>query len=273
LLIEQMISPLAHIHPAAQLAAGVTVEPFTTIAGDVEIGENTWIGPNVTIMAGARIGAHCQIFPGAVIGAVPQDLKFAGEVTTAEIGDYTVLRECVTVNRGTVEQGRTVVGSHCLLQAYVHIAHDCLLGNHIVISNATQMAGHVQVGDWAIIGGTTAIHQFTKIGAHAFIAGGSLVRSDVPPFVKAAREPLTYAGVNSVGMSRRGFSEAQIVAMHELYRMLYLSGSTQQEALARIEATLPASDERDQVIAFVRAAAADRGIIKGPSRRKSEEAE
>ena len=267
-----MISPLAHIHPAARLAPGVTVEPFTTIAGDVEIGENTWVGPNVTIMNGARIGAHCQIFPGAVVAGIPQDLKFAGEVTTAEIGDYTVLRECVTVNRGTVEQGRTVVGSHCLLQAYVHIAHDCVVGNHCVISNATQMAGHVVMGDWAIVGGTSAIQQFTRIGAHSFIGGGSLVRKDVPPFVKAAREPLTYAGVNSVGLSRRGFSESQILAMHELYRILYLSGSSQQEALARIEAEVPASDERDQVLNFVRAAAADRGIIKGPSRRKGESA-
>jgi len=266
-----MISPLAHIHPAARLAPGVTVEPFTTIYGDVEIGENTWIGPNVTIMNGARIGANCQIFPGAVIAGVPQDLKFAGEVTTAEIGDYTVLRECVTVNRGTIDKGRTVVGSHCLLQAYVHIAHDCIVGSHCVISNATQMAGHVQVGDWAIIGGTSAIHQFTNIGAHAFIAGGSLVRSDVPPFVKAAREPLTYAGVNSVGMSRRGFSEAQIVAMHELYRLLYLSGSSRQDALARIETEVPPSAERDYVLEFVRAAATDRGIIKGPSRRKGED--
>jgi UDP-N-acetylglucosamine acyltransferase len=237
----------------------------------VEIGEDTWIGPNVTIMDGSRIGAHCQIFPGAVIGAVPQDLKFAGEVTTAEIGDYTVLRECVTVNRGTVEQGRTVVGSHCLLQAYVHIAHDCILGDHIVISNATQMAGHVLVGDWAIIGGTTAIQQFSRIGAHAFIAGGSLVRSDVPPFVKAAREPLTYAGVNTVGLSRRGFTEDQIRDMHEVYRLLYLSNSPQHEALARIEAELPASPERDEVVAFVRRAAADHGIIKGPGRRKGEE--
>ncbi|MGI4865549.1 MAG: acyl-ACP--UDP-N-acetylglucosamine O-acyltransferase [Janthinobacterium lividum] len=266
-----MISPLAYIHPAARLASGVTVEPFTTIYGDVEIGENSWIGPNVTIMDGARIGANCQIFPGAVVAGVPQDLKFAGEVTTAEIGDYTVLRECVTVNRGTIDQGRTVVGSHCLLQAYVHVAHDCLVGSHCVLSNAVQLAGHVQLGDWAIIGGTSAIHQFTNVGAHAFIAGGSLVRSDVPPFVKAAREPLTYAGVNSVGMSRRGFSEAQIKAMHELYRILYLSGSSQQEALARIEAEVPASTERDYVVAFVRAAAAERGLIKGPGRRKTEE--
>ena len=259
-----MISPLAHIHPAARLAPGVTVEPFTTIYGDVEIGENTWIGPNVTIMDGARIGAHCQIFPGAVVSGVPQDLKFVGEITTAHVGDYTVLRECVTVNRGTVDRGRTVVGSHCLLQAYVHIAHDCLVGNHCVISNATQMAGHVQVGDWAIIGGTTAIQQFTNIGAHAFIAGGSLVRKDVPPFVKAAREPLTYAGVNSVGLRRRGYNEQQVNEIHELYRILYLSGLPLFEALNRIEAELPASAEREQMVSFVRAAA--RGIIKGPSR-------
>ncbi len=264
-----MISPLAHIHPAARLASGVTVEPFTTIAGDVEIGENTWVGPNVTIMDGARIGANCQVFPGAVISAIPQDLKFAGEVTTAHIGDYTVLRECVTVNRGTIERGRTVVGSHCLLQAYVHIAHDCLVGSHCVISNATQMAGHVQVGDWAIIGGTSAIHQFTNIGAHAFIAGGSLVRTDVPPFVKAAREPLSYAGVNSVGLSRRGFSEGQVHQIHELYRILYLSGSSQQEALSRMETEFVPSADRDLIINFVRNAT--RGIIKGPSRRRGEE--
>ncbi len=259
-----MLSPLAHIHPAARLAPGVTVEPFAYIAGDVEIGENTWIGPHVTIMDGARIGANCQIFPGAVISGIPQDLKFAGEVTTAHIGDYSVLRECVTVNRGTVDRGRTVVGSHCLLQAYVHIAHDCLVGDHCVISNATQMAGHVQVGDWAIIGGTTAIHQFTNIGAHAFIAGGSLVRKDVPPFVKAAREPLAYAGVNSVGLRRRGFGEEQVNAIHEMYRTLYLSGLPMQDALSRIETELPALPERDQVVEFVRSAA--RGIIKGPSR-------
>ncbi|MGI4872921.1 MAG: acyl-ACP--UDP-N-acetylglucosamine O-acyltransferase [Janthinobacterium lividum] len=263
-----MISPLAHIHPAARLAPGVTVEPFTTIAGDVEIGENTWIGPNVTIMDGARIGAHCQIFPGAVIAGIPQDLKFAGEKTTAHVGDYTVLRECVTVNRGTIDRGRTVVGSHCLLQAYVHVAHDCLVGSHCVISNATQIAGHVQVGDWAIIGGTSAIQQFTSIGAHAFIGGGSLVRKDVPPFIKAAREPLTYAGVNSVGLRRRGFSEKQVNEIHELYRILYLSGLPMQTALARIEAELSPSPERDQALEFVRAAA--RGIVRGPSNRSSQ---
>ena len=266
-----MISPLAHIHPQAHLAANVTVEPFTTIAADVEIGEGTWIGPNVTIMSGTRIGAHCQVFPGAVIGAVPQDLKFAGEQTTAEIGDHTVLRECVTVNRGTIDRGRTVVGSHCLLQAYVHVAHDCVIGNHCVISNSVQIAGHVTVGDWAILGGTSAIHQFVSIGAHAFLGGGSLVRKDIPPFVKAAREPLTYAGVNSVGLRRRGFSEEQVTNLHNLYRLLFLGGMNTQDAIARIEAEIEPSQERDQALEFIRAAT--RGIIKGPKRDRAAETE
>ena len=266
-----MISPLAYIHPEARLAPGVTVEPFTTIAADVEIGEGTWIGPNVTIMSGTRLGAHCQVFPGAVIGAVPQDLKFAGERTTAEIGDYTVLRECVTVNRGTVDRGRTVVGHHCLLQAYVHVAHDCTIGNHCVISNSVQIAGHVTVGDWAILGGTSAIHQFVSIGAHAFLGGGSLVRKDVPPFVKAAREPLTYAGVNSVGLRRRGFSEEQVTNLHNLYRLLFLGGLNTQDAVAQIEAEIAPSPERDHALEFIRAAT--RGIIKGPKRDRASETE
>ena len=266
-----MISPLAYIHPEARLAAGVTVEPFTTIAADVEIGEGSWIGPNVTIMDGARIGRHCQVFPGAVISGVPQDLKFAGERTTAEIGDYTVLRECVTVNRGTVDRGRTAVGRHCLLQAYVHVAHDCLIGDHCVISNSVQIAGHVTVGDWAILGGTSAIHQFVSIGAHAFLGGGSLVRKDVPPFVKAAREPLTYAGVNSVGLRRRGFTDEQVNDLHNLYRLLFLGGMNTNDALARIEAEIQPSMQRDEAVEFVRAAA--RGIIKGPKRERNEDEE
>lgn len=266
-----MLSPLAYIHPAARLAPGVTVEPFTTIAADVEIGEGTWIGPNVTIMNGARIGRYCQVFPGAVVAGIPQDLKFAGEQTTAHLGDYTVLRECVTVNRGTIDQGETRVGSHCLLQAYVHVAHDCRIGHHCVISNAVQIAGHVQVGDWAILGGTSAIHQFVSIGAHAFVGGGSLVRKDVPPFVKAAREPLAYAGVNSVGLRRRGFAEEQIADIQQVYRLLFLGGLNTHEALTRILAEVPPSTERDTTVEFVRAAT--RGIIKGPGKRKRQEEE
>jgi UDP-N-acetylglucosamine acyltransferase len=266
-----MISPLAYIHPDARLAPGVTVDPFTTIAADVEIGEGTWIGPNVTIMNGARIGAHCQIFPGAVVAGIPQDLKFAGEQTTAHIGDYTTLREYVTVNRGTVDRGETRVGTHCLLQAYVHVAHDCLIGDNCVISGATQIAGHVTIGDWGIIGGGTLVQQFVNIGAHAFVGGGSLVRKDVPPFVKAAREPLTYAGINSVGLRRRGFGDEQVYAIQNLYRLLYLAGLNTQEALVRIEEEVPASAERDFAVDFVRAAS--RGIIKGPSKRKRDDEE
>lgn len=264
-----MLSPLAHIHPAARLAPGVTVEPFTTIAADVEIGEGSWIGPNVTIMSGARIGAHCQVFPGAVIGAVPQDLKFAGEQTTAVIGDHTVIRECVTVNRGTVDRGETRVGSHCLLMAYVHVAHDCIIGNHCILANTVQVAGHVEIGDYAIVGGSSAVHQFVKIGAHAMVSGGSLVRKDVPPFVKAAREPLTYAGVNSVGLRRRNFSEQQVLEIQNLYRIVFLSSLNTQEALARIEAEVPATAERELAVAFVRAAS--RGIIKGPGKKGLDE--
>ena len=179
-----MTQPLAYIHPEAIIAQNVVVEPFTTIDKDVEIGEGTWIGPNVTIMAGARIGKNCKVFPGAVIAAQPQDLKFAGEKTTVHIGDNTVIRECVTVNRGTVDRLKTVVGSNCLLMAYVHIAHDCIIGNNCILANTVQVAGHVEVGDYAIIGGSSAIHQFVRVGQHAMISGGSLIRKDVPPFVK-----------------------------------------------------------------------------------------
>ena len=259
-----MLSPLAHIHPAARIASGVTIEPFTTIAADVEIGEGTWIGPNVTIMNGARIGQHCQVFPGAVVGGIPQDLKFSGEQSTAVIGDYTVLRECVTVNRGTVERGETRVGSHCLLMAYVHVAHDCIIGNHCILANTVQVAGHVEIGDYAIVGGSSAVHQFVKIGTHAMVSGGSLVRKDVPPYVKAGREPLSYAGANSVGLRRRGFSEDSINMVQQLYRTLFLSGLNTHDALTQIELELPASTERDMAVGFVRAAT--RGIIKGPKR-------
>jgi len=259
-----MNQPLAYIHPEAKIAQNVVVEPFTTIDKDVEIGEGTWIGPNVTIMSGARIGKNCKIFPGAVISATPQDLKFAGEITTAHIGDNTVIRECVTVNRGTIDRMKTVVGSNCLLQAYVHVAHDCVIGNNCVISNSVQFAGHVVLGDWAIVGGMSAVHQFVQIGQHAFIGGGSLVRKDVPPFIKAGREPLAYAGVNSIGLRRRGFTEDAILQIQQCYRLLFMSGLNTSDALDKIELELPPSPERDEVVNFVRNSG--RGIIKGHSR-------
>ncbi|MBJ6118669.1 acyl-ACP--UDP-N-acetylglucosamine O-acyltransferase [Pontibacter sp. BT310] len=255
-----MNQPLAYIHPEAKIAHNVVIEPFSTIYKNVEIGEGTWIGPNVTIMEGARIGKNCKIFPGAVISSVPQDLKFAGEETTAVIGDNTVIRECVTVSRGTIDKMRTVVGSNCLIMSYAHIAHDCIVGNNCIVVNAVQMAGHVEMGDFAIIGGSSAVHQFVKIGAHAMISGGSLVRKDVPPYVKAAREPLTYAGINSIGLRRRGFTSEQINEVQQLYRTLFMSGYNTTEALDKIELDMAPSKERDEIVNFVRNSG--RGIIK-----------
>jgi UDP-N-acetylglucosamine acyltransferase len=252
---------LANIHPEAQIAQNVIIEPFSTIQRNVVIGEGTWIGPNVTIMEGARIGKNCKIFPGAVVSGVPQDLKFRGEETTAEIGDNTVIRECVTISRGTVDKHKTVIGSDCLLMAYVHVAHDCVIGNRVILANCVQLAGHVTIDDWAIVGGTSAIHQFVRIGAHVMIAGGSLIRKDVPPFVTAAREPLGYAGINSIGLRRRGYSNETINEIQEVYRHIYLKGKNHMKALEIIRLELPQSKERDQIIDFI--ANSERGIMKG----------
>jgi UDP-N-acetylglucosamine acyltransferase len=254
------MNTLCYIHPDAKLHSTVTVDPFTTIHGDVEIGEGTWIASNVTIFSGARIGKNCKIFPGAVIGAIPQDLKFKGEYTTVHIGDYTTIRECVTVNRGTSDRNKTVVGTHCLLMAYVHIAHDCVIGDHVILANSVQLAGHVKIGSYSIIGGTTAVHQFANIGCHVMISGGSLVRKDVPPYVKAAREPLSYAGVNSVGLRRRGFTDQQITQIQDMYRTIYLSGFNNSAAVDKIELDFTATVERDEVLNFVRTS--ERGIIR-----------
>ena len=256
-----MKQPLAYIHPAAKIAPSVVIDPFVTIEQNVEIGEGTRIGSNVTIMEGARIGKNCTIFPGAVISGIPQYLKFRGEDTLAIIGDNTTIRECVTVNRGTAAKGKTVVGSNCLIMAYSHVAHDCVIGDNVIISNATQIAGEVVVDNFAVIGGGTLIHQFCHIGPHVMIQGGALVNKDIPPYVKAAREPIAYAGVNSIGLRRRGFTSEVIRDIQEIYRYLYLSGLNNTDAVERIEAELPATKERDEIILFVRNS--KRGIIRG----------
>lgn len=256
-----MKQPLAYIHPAAKIAPSVVIDPFVTIEQNVEIGEGTRIGSNVTIMEGARIGKNCTIFPGAVISGIPQDLKFQGEETLAIIGDNTTIRECVTINRGTASKGKTVVGDNCLIMAYCHVAHDCVVGNNVIMSNATQLAGEVVVDNFAIIGGGTLVHQFCHIGSHVMVQGGALVNKDIPPYVKAAREPIAYAGVNSIGLRRRGFSSEVIREIQDIYRYLYLSGLNNTDAVERIEAELPATKERDEIIMFVRNA--KRGIIKG----------
>jgi len=256
-----MISNLSHIHESALIGENVTIDPFTAIHDNVHIGEGTWIGSNVTIYPGARIGKNCKIFPGAVISAVPQDLKFQGEESTVEIGDNTTIRECVTISRGTLDKRTTKVGSNCLLMAYVHIAHDCVIGNHVIIANSVQVAGHVIVDDYAIIGGSSAVHQFVKVGVHSMISGGSLVRKDVPPYTKAAREPLSYAGVNSLGLRRRGFSSEAISNIQEVYRYLFLNSLNNSRALEEIEINLPATKERDEIINFIRSS--ERGVMKG----------
>lgn len=253
---------LAQIHPDANVGKNVTIEAFTSIAANVVVGDNTWIGPNATIMEGARIGKNCRIYPGAVISAAPQDLKYRGEASTTTIGDFTTIRECVTVNRGTqLDRSNTQVGNHCVLMAYTHIAHDCVIGDHVILANAVQMAGHVHINEYAFVGGTTAIHQFVKIGAHTMISGGSLVRKDVPPFVTAARDPLSYVGINSIGLRRRGYSNDKIREIQDIYRIIYLSGLNNTEALDKIKMELNPSSERDDIIRFIEAS--NRGMMRG----------
>lgn len=252
----------AFVHKDAKIGKDVTIDPFSYIAADVEIGEGTWIGPNVTIMDGARIGKNCRIFPGAVISAIPQDLKFVGEETTVEIGDNTTIRECVTINRGTKDRLTTKVGSNCLLMAYVHIAHDVKVGDHVILANTANIAGHVTIEDHVILEGVVAVQQFVKIGAHAFIAGGSLVRKDVPPFIKAAREPLTYAGINAIGLRRRNFDAKAISQIEDIYRHIYVMGTNVSKSLEAIRKEVPESEVRSLILSFIESS--EKGIIRGP---------
>lgn len=256
-----MQQPLSYVHPNAKIAQNVVIEPFVSISNNVEIGEGTWIGPHVTIMEGARIGKNCKIFPGAVISAIPQDLKYQGEDTTTEIGDNVIVREYVTVNRGTMAANKTIVEDNTLLMAYCHVAHDCHIGKNCIIANAVTFAGHVKVDDYAIVGGVCAVHQFVHIGQHVIISGGSLIRKDVPPYIKAAREPLAYSGINSIGLRRRGFSNENINSIQDIYRAIYLKGMNTTQALEYIESEMPASNEKDEIISFIQTS--ERGIIKG----------
>jgi len=257
-----MIHPLSSVHPEARIAESATVEAFTSISQDVEIGEGTWIGPHVTIFDGARIGNNCKVFPGAVISAIPQDLKYNGEITFVEIGDETVVRECVTINKGTKSYGRTIIGKQCLLMAYSHVAHDCRLGNNVILVNSVGLAGEIEIGDYAILSGMVLVHQFVRIGAHTMIQGGAKVGKDVPPFVTAGRDPIRFEGINLVGLRRRGFSEELIEEIHEIYRYIYQRGFNTSQALERIERDLDGNGERDMIIDFIRNSR--RGIIKGP---------
>jgi len=251
---------LSYIHPDAKIGKNVTIEPFAVIYGDVVIGDDTWIGPNSTIMDGARIGKNCKIFPSAVVSAIPQDLKFQGEITTAEIGDNTTIRECATINRGTKAKNKTVVGSDCLIMAYSHIAHDCIIGNRVIIGNGTQLAGEVEIDNWAILSAHVLVHQFVRIGEHVMISGGSHIKQDVPPFITAAHEPLAYAGINLIGLKRRNFDLATINLIHDIYRIIYQSGINTTEALNKIENEFKIQAPIDYIIDFIKKST--RGIIK-----------
>ncbi|WP_420601661.1 acyl-ACP--UDP-N-acetylglucosamine O-acyltransferase [Flagellimonas sp.] len=256
-----MNQPLAYVHPGAKIAKNVVIEPFTTIHNNVTIGEGTWIGSNVTIMEGARIGKNCNIFPGAVISAMPQDLKYQGEETTVHIGNNTTIRECATINKGTADRMKTVIGNNCLIMAYCHVAHDCFIGDGCIFSNNSTLAGHVTIGENVVLAGMVAVHQFVSIGNHAFVTGGSLVRKDVPPYVKAAREPLSYVGINSVGLRRRGFAAEKIREVQNIYRILYQKNYNNSQAASIIEAEMEATPERDEILQFIRDS--QRGIMKG----------
>ena len=255
-----MHSPLAYIHPDAKIGANVTIEPFAVVHENTVVGDDCHIYSHAVIHSGARLGKGVRIFNGAVVSGIPQDLKFSGEDSTAELGDYTTVRECATINRGTKAYGKTVVGKHCLIMAYAHVAHDCILGDHVILVNSVALAGHVEIGEYAILGGLSAVHQFVHIGAHAMIGGGALVRKDVPPFIKVAKEPLSFEGVNAIGLERRGFTPEQIDRIHHAYRLLYQSGLNTTQAVDRIseEAQGP---EIEAILSFVQAA--ERGIVKG----------
>lgn len=253
--------PLANVHPEAKIGNNVVIEPFATVQKDVIIGDDCWIGSNAIVWDGARLGKNVKIFPGASVSSLPQDLKYAGEKTETYVGDNTVIREYVTISRGTSDKLKTVIGKNCLLMSYVHIAHDCIIGNNCIFANAVQVAGHVDIDDWAIIGGASALHQFVKVGSHVMVSGGSLVRKDIPPYTKAAREPLTYAGINAVGLRRRGFTSERINEIQEIYRIVFLKGLNNSKAIEMVSKEIEQSPERDRIIGFIRDS--ERGIMKG----------
>ena len=252
---------LNDIHPNAKLGKDVTVGNFTTIYDDVVIGDGTTIAPNVTIYPGARIGRNCKIFPGSVISAIPQDLKFAGEYTTVEIGDNNVIRECCTINRGTAASGKTVIGNGNLLMAYVHVAHDCVIGDNCVLANNATLAGHIILGDYVILGGKTACLQFIHIGSHVITQGGALVDKDIPPFVRAARYPIQFCGINSLGLQRRGFSRESINNINDIYRYIFQKGLNVSDAVEQVKEHYGNTDEGKQVLAFI--GGATTGLLSG----------
>jgi UDP-N-acetylglucosamine acyltransferase len=255
------ISNLASVSKNATLGKNVVVHPFATIHDNVVIGNNSIIHPNVVIYPGAKIGEDCEIFPGAVIAIIPQDLKFDGEETTVEIGNNTKIRECVTIHRATKDKWVTKIGDNCLLMTYVHVAHDCQIGNNVILASYTGLSGHVTIDDWAILEGKVAAQQFVHIGKHTFIGGASLIRKDVPPYIKAAREPLTFAGVNSVGLRRRGYSEEVVREIEDIYRTLYIQNSNLSKGIQSVRSSMPSTTATREILEFIEKS--DKGVIRG----------
>ena len=255
-----MISPLASVHPDAKVAGNIRIDAFAVVEHDTVLGDGTWIMSGSHVLAGSRLGKNCRIHQGAVVGGMPQDLKFSGEYSEVFLGDGCIVREGATINRGTKAYGKTTLGKECLVMAYAHVAHDCIIGDHVILVNSVALAGHVEIGDWTILGGLSAVHQFVKIGSHVMVGGGSLVRKDIPPFITVAREPLTCEGVNAVGLRRRGFSNARIEEIHHAYRLLYQSGFNTTQAVSEIEREVNASPERTELLEFL--LASDRGIVR-----------
>lgn len=259
-----MISPLSYIHPDAVIGKDVKIDPFAFVGNKVIIGDGTYIMSGATVLEYSTIGKNCRIFPNAIVGGIPQDLKYRGEETRVEIGDGTTIRECVTVNRGTTEKWKTTLGKNCLIMAYCHIAHDCVLGNNVILANDVQLAGHVEIGDYAIIGGMSVAIQFSKIGAHAYLSGKSEIVKDVPPFIKGGRTPLSYAGINAIGLQRRGFSNEIINNIQEIYRVIYLKGLNISQAIEAVNTSFNESDEKLMILDFIKNS--KRGIVKAASK-------
>ena len=250
------------VHPNAKIGANVKIHPFCYIAENVEIGDNCEIGPNATIYDYVKMGKNCKVFPGAVVGAIPQDLKFENEVSYVEIGDNTTIRECATINRGTAAsgKGKTVIGSNTLIMSYAHVAHDCEVGNNCILVSYVGIAGETKVDDWAIIGGASAAHQFSNIGTHAMVAGGSRIGKDVPPYAMAGKLPLSYCGINIIGLRRRGFTTEQIERIKEIYKTIYMSGLNVSAACKKVEEEFEESVEKRTILDFI--ARSKRGIIR-----------
>lgn len=255
-----MISPLAQISDKAQLGVNVEIGPFTVIHDDVIIGDNTKIHSNVVLYPGTRLGKNCEVYPGAVISAIPQDLKFEGEQTTVEIGDHSIIRECVTIHRATKDKWVTRVGSRCLIMAYVHVAHDCQIGNGVILASYVGLSGHCIIDDYAILEGSVGTQQFMRVGKHAFLAGATLVRKDVPPYVKAAREPITFAGVNSIGLRRKGFSDEQVREIEDVYRTIFVLNANVSKGVQAVKEQMPDSAFAKEIIEFIESS--DKGIIR-----------